>query len=60
MKRFNFGLLAGFLLGVTTSGIAAVVTGDDGYLKDWRVTKDGEDLCSALYVWHTIQVIECK
>jgi hypothetical protein len=60
MKRFGCGLLVGILLGATTTGIAAVLTGEDGYLANWRVTKDGEDLCSALYVWSSTQVIECK
>jgi hypothetical protein len=58
MWRFILGLFLGLLLGVATTSFAAIVAGD-GYLMEWTVTKDGEEICSAPYVWVATKEIEC-
>ena len=57
--RFGFGLVLGVLIGAATSSLAAIIAGDDGYLMEWSVTKDGEEICTGPYVWNATKEIEC-
>jgi hypothetical protein len=59
MWRFGLGLILGLFLGAATASVAAILAGDDGYLLDWTVTRDGEEICSAPFVWISTQEIEC-
>lgn len=59
MGKFVAGLLAGVILGQISVAAAALVVGDDGYLTEWTVVKDGEDICSGPYVWQATHEIEC-
>ncbi|HWM47592.1 MAG TPA: hypothetical protein VNR11_11855 [Xanthobacteraceae bacterium] len=59
MFRFSIGLVVGLILGTAATSIAAVVAGNDGYLTDWTITKDGEELCSDPFVWTGTMEIEC-
>lgn len=58
MSRFIMGVLVGLILGMSCGAYAAVIAGS-GYLLGWSVMKDGEEICSAPYVWESIREIEC-
>ncbi|MBX3513666.1 MAG: hypothetical protein KF748_01245 [Xanthobacteraceae bacterium] len=58
MIKFLAGAIFGFVLAIGASAYAAVLSGD-GYLFSWTVTKDGEEICSAPFVWSATKEIEC-
>lgn len=59
MRKFLTGLIAGLALGTVVPAAAATIVGSTGYLLGWDVTKDGETICYAPYVWTAIREIEC-
>ncbi|MCH8180223.1 MAG: hypothetical protein IIA02_10635 [Proteobacteria bacterium] len=59
MKRFIFGMIFGALLGAGGFSWAAKVVGGNGYLTGWSVTVNGEEACSAPYIWLSTREIEC-
>jgi hypothetical protein len=56
-------LLAGFILGFVTaiSGtvLAAKMSGGNGYLMGWDVTKNGRTICDSPFIWVSLREIEC-
>jgi len=59
MRKFVTGLIVGLTLGTVVPAAAAQLVGNSGYLLGWDVTKDGETICYAPYVWTAIREIEC-
>jgi hypothetical protein len=59
MIRFVLSLVLGIVVGSALTATAAIVAGDNGYLNAWTVTKGGEEVCSAPYIWVSTKEIEC-
>lgn len=59
MKKFWVGLVLGLLVGIVGSTFAAQIVGSNGYLLNWTVTKDGEEICDGPFVWTSTKEIEC-
>ena len=55
MKKFSIGFVIGLLLGGAVPAFAM----STGYLFGWTVTKDGEEVCDAPFIWPTLREIEC-
>lgn len=58
MKKFSVGFMIGLALGTVVPAAAATLAGS-GYLYGWDVTKDGETICYAPYIWSGSREIEC-
>lgn len=54
--------LVGLVIGLILGGSAAYAAGvyGDGYLFGWTVTKDGEEVCDAPFIWSVTKEIECN
>lgn len=59
MKKFVGGFILGAMTGIAASALAAQIVGGNGWLHGWEVTKDGETICDAPYVWVGTREIEC-
>ncbi len=59
MRKYITGFIAGLALGTVVPAAAATIVGGTGYLFGWDVTKDGETICYAPYVWTVTKEIEC-
>lgn len=59
MRKFVTGLIVGLTLGTVMPAAAAQIVGSTGYLIGWDVTKDGETICYAPYIWTYTREIEC-
>ena len=59
MRKYVIGFAAGLMLGTVAPAAAAVIVGGNGYLHGWDVTKDGDTICYAPYIWTSIREIEC-
>lgn len=57
--KFSIGFAAGLMLGLTAPVGAATLVGGTGYLFGWTVTKDGDDICDAPFIWTATREIEC-
>lgn len=58
MRKYIIGFIGGVLFGAAIPAAAATIAGS-GYLYGWDVTKDGETICYAPYIWTSTREIEC-
>lgn len=59
MRKYIIGFIGGVLFGAALPAAAAQIVGGTGYLIGWDVTKDGETICYAPYIWTYTREIEC-
>ena len=59
MRNFLTGLATGIALALSGTAAAAGIYGNTGYLMGWTVTKDGNEICYAPFVWVSSREIEC-
>lgn len=59
MKRFVAGMVLGLLLGTAGASLAVTVTGPNGFLNGWTVTRGREVLCQTPFVHANQQRIDC-
>ena len=59
MRKFITGFLSGVVLAAAAPVAAASIVGSTGYLWGWSVTKDGDEICDAPYIWTFSREIEC-
>lgn len=59
MKKFSVGFITGLLIGGAVPVAAATVVGGTGYLFGWTVTKDGDEICDAPFIWTATREIDC-
>ena len=59
MRKYIIGFISGIVFGAALPAAAAALVGGNGYLHGWDVTKDGETICYAPYVWSGSREIEC-
>ena len=59
MKKFSVGFITGLLLGGVVPAAAASLVGSTGYLFGWTVTKDGDEICDAPFIWTATREIDC-
>jgi hypothetical protein len=59
MRKYITGFILGLAVGTVVPAAAASLVGGTGYLSGWTVTKNGEDICDAPFVWTATREIEC-
>jgi hypothetical protein len=59
MKRFFAGVLLGLVVGSAGATFAATVTGPNGFLNGWTVTRGKEVVCQSPFVHAHLQRIDC-
>ena len=59
MRKFVMGLVLGAVLGSLGGAVAATLTGPNGFLNGWTVTRGSEVLCQSPFVFATKAQIDC-
>jgi hypothetical protein len=59
MKRFLAGLAIGLFIGASGVAVAATITGPNGFLNGWTVTRGKEVVCQSPFVHANMQQIDC-
>src|SRR5260370_1389384 len=59
MRKFMAGLILGVMLGGAAAAFAAEITFESGYLANWSVIQNGEEVCRDPFVSTSARQIEC-
>ncbi len=59
MRRFLAGVVLGLVVGSAAASFAATVTGPNGFLNGWTVTRGTQVLCQSPFVHANKQQIDC-
>jgi hypothetical protein len=59
MARFIAGLVIGAILGGAGGALATEITGSNGFLNGWFVTRGKEVVCENPFVFTTKREIDC-
>jgi hypothetical protein len=59
MRKFMAGLILGLMLGGAAAAFAAEITLQSGYLANWSVIQNGEEVCRDPFVSTSARQIEC-